>query len=210
MSQPYLDIFLWLLIGPIGLAVVAYVALIVWATTRKLKHGELFAPSREDGQLVLPAAGQLVVRSDPFGIAAIWISLLILVPLLILALWAAAVEIASRTVGAGLLFAIVHPFLVWQMIRLGTHVQRAVDLSHSGLTTHPVFGPSREIAWSAIDRVRDVTYAGPAVSGLYVSPIDGGQVVLDRWLPDWEPLRDLVHELTPHAKWTIEHRGAIG
>ncbi len=151
-----------------------------------------------------------MVRSDVFKVGMIWTSLLVLVPLLFLALWAAAVETMTQRIGVGLVFAIIHPLLIWQFIRLGTHVQREVELSRSTLRVHPVFGPSREIIWSAVERVEDVTFVGPGVSGLYLYVGDGSHVVLDRWLPEWELLRTTVRQLTPYANWSTEQRAAVG
>jgi hypothetical protein len=207
----YVEVVAWLVFASFAAATVGYVGLLTWVVVRDLRSGQLFRFQRPVvGALAIPTAGSLMIRTDPFKIGLVWTGLLVLVPLLVLALWAVGVEMSSRRIGFGLVFAIVHAFLMWQLVRVGTHVQRSVVLSRSGVVVHPVFGSSREVTWSAIERVDDVTYAGPAVSGLYMYASDGSQVVLDRWLSDWESLRVTVRGLTPFARWTTERRAVIG
>jgi hypothetical protein len=207
----YLEVLLWLIFGSFAAAVAIYVALLAWATARIVGRGRPFgrrAPAMHE--LPIPAAGTFVLRTDGVGVGLIWNSLLILLPLLALALWAVAVEFGARTLGTGLVFALIHVLLIWQMIRIGTRVQRVVEISRSSLVVHPVFGRGRELNWSAIARVDDVVYTGPGVSGLYLYDRDGSQVVLDRWLPHWDALKYTVRQLTLHAEWNTKHRAALG
>jgi hypothetical protein len=197
----YVEVIALLVFASFAAAVLAYLALLIWAVFRR---------ERVVAAVAVPTAGGLVVQSDPFKVGLLWTSLLILIPLLVLALWAVGVEMSSRRVGFGLVFGIVHAFLLWQLIRVGAHVQRKIVLSRWGLVVHPVFGPSREVAWSAIERVEDITYTGPGVGGLYMYTSDGSCVVLDRWLPNWESLEDTVYGLTRSAKWTRQRRFALG
>lgn len=211
MTPLLIEIIASVIFGCFAAAVFSYLVLIAWASARRIRRGEFFRRRQTVVRAFeIPVTGSVVVRSDPFGTGAIWTSLLILIPLLFLAIWSVVVEMTSRAIGYGLIFAVVHSFLLWQLVRLGTHVQRRVVISRATLSVQPVFGARREVDWSAIRRVKDVTYAGPAVSGLYVYPVDGEQIVLDRWLPDWESLRYTVRTLTPSAEWTSEQRAAIG
>ena len=166
--------------------------------------------------MVLPAklssASEVVLRTSPLRIAAIWISLFLLVPLLVLAIWAVAVELSGRRVGPGLVFAAVHSWLLWRFVLYGTQVQRQIVLSASHVRVSPVFGTSREVQWSAVLSIEDLTFVGVAVraSGLYLHTVDGVVVVLDKGLPEWEWLRMTVRTLVPTARWTVEQRGIIG
>jgi hypothetical protein len=154
----YVEVVAWLVFASFAAAAVIFTGLLAWALVRGLRNGRLFRFQRSVvRELAIPTAGSLVIKTDPFKIGIVWTGLLILVPLLVLALWAVVVEVSSRRIGFSLLFAIVHAFLLWQLVRVGTHVQREVVLSRSGLVADPVFGSSREMMWSAIERVNDVT-----------------------------------------------------
>jgi len=205
----YLEVLLWLIFASLGFAIVGFGVLLVWHTGRsvwrswhRLRRGRNIVRA-----FAAPANGAVAVRSDLTAPGLIWISLFALVPLLILAFWAATVEIATGRVGVGLVLAIVHPVLLWQLVQLGTRVQRKVDLSPMLLVVHPVLGHRREVMWSAITRIEDVTYIGPGVSGLYLYEVHGPPVVLDNWLPNKALIRTTVRRFTQYAHWTERSRG---
>ena len=150
-----------------------------------------------------------LVDTNPPAVFFICSSLLALLPLFALALWSVDVEISAGRIGLGLAFSIIHVFLLWQLIRLGVHVQARVELSRTSVTVQPVIGRIRELTWSEVARVDDVKYVGPGVGGLYLYDSAGLEVVLDHWLPQWQAIRTLVRELTPTAKWTNQARGFL-
>jgi hypothetical protein len=203
----YLEVLLWLIFASLGFAIVGFGVLLVWHTGRSVwRSRHLLRGGRNDVR-ALPTSGTITVRSDLTAPGLIWISLFALVPLLILAFWAAMVEIATGRVGVGLVLAIAHPLLLWQLIHLGTRVQRKVDLSPTLLVAHPVLGRRREVQWSAVTRVEDVTYIGPGVSGLYLYEVHGPPVVLDNWLPNKGLIRIAVRRFTQYANWIERSRG---
>ncbi len=197
----------WLFLVAISVGGLALTGLLFWMTGRGLVHGLRRMPVPSPEPLVLPALDTLTVRSQIAMVATIWMALLVLVPLFVLALWALAVELTAGAAGASLLFAIVHLLLIWQLLRLGSRVQRKVDVSRSALGTHPVFGAGRELLWNSIVRVEDVKYVGPGVSGLYLYEADGSCVVIDSWLPSSAALRATIRDMTPHAEWSAKIRG---
>jgi hypothetical protein len=105
--------------------------------------------------------------------------------------------------------AILHPFLLWQLARLGTQVQRKVELSRTLLVVHPALGRRREIPWSAVVRVEEVSHIGPGVSGLFLYETLGPPVVLDRWLPRYAAIRDAVSRSVANAQWNARTRGFL-
>jgi hypothetical protein len=203
----YVELVAFLVFASFAAAAVGSFGLLAWSVWR------LRSPA---SKIVLPAqmagASEVVLRSTPLRIAAIWISLLLLLPLLVLAIWAVAVELSARRVGPGLAFAAIHSWLLWRFVLYGTQVQRQIALSASHVRVSPVFGTSREVPWSAVISIEDLTFVGVAVraSGLYLHTVDGVVVVLDKGLPEWEWLRATVQRLTPGARWTVEQRGMIG
>lgn len=204
---PYVEIVAYLVFASFAAAAVCSFGLLIWSVWR------LRSPaSKRVLPVQLSSASELVLRSRPLRIAAIWISLLLLLPLLGLAIWAVAVELSARRVGLGLAFAAIHSWLLWRFVLYGTHVQRQIALSASHVRVSPVFGTSREVPWSAVVSIEDLTFVGVAVraSGLYLHTVDGVVVVLDKGLPEWEWLRMTVRTLTPGARWTVEQRGMIG
>lgn len=196
------------IVGCFAAALFSYLVLIAWSSARRIRQGEFFRRRPAAVRAFeIPTSRGLVVRSDPLATGAIGTSLLILVPLLVLAIWSV---FAEGVIGLGLVFVIVHTFLLWQLVRLGMYVQRDVQVTRDALRTRAVVGRVRVVRWTDVQRVADVTYSGPAVSGLYVYTNDGGKVVLDRWLPGWESLRLTVRALTPHAAWRSERGTALG
>jgi hypothetical protein len=155
----------------------------------------------------VPTFGTATVRNSIAVVATFWLTLLVLIPLFVLALWQFAVEVGRGRVGVSLALAIIHLVLIGALLRLGSRVQRRIELSMTGLAVHPVIGPRRDLAWSGIERVDDVTYVGPGVSGLYLYETEGPPAILDIWLPNWESLRMAIRKLTPHASWVYRRRG---
>jgi hypothetical protein len=206
----YLDVLLWLIFGSLGIALAGFGVLLVWQFGRIVRRTARLVWGRRDvvHPIVLPATGGFVI-SDLGAPALIWVSLFALIPLLLLAVWAATLEIAARRPGLGLVFAVVHPFLLWQLVRLGTHVQRRVDLSRTLLVVYPALGRRREVPWSAVVRAEDVSYVGPGVSGLYLYEALGPPVVLDNWLPGYADVRTAVLQLIPYARWSARIRGFL-
>lgn len=205
------ELFLWIVFATITFAGVGLALLLAWtaasAMVRGAKRASFYAIWPVPEPIVVPRFGSVSIRNQMTVVLTIWLTLLLLAPLLILALWAFATELQARRIGAGLAVAAVHLFLIWQLLRLGTRVQQRIELSRAGLTSHPVLGPTRELPWTAIVRVDDVRYVGPGVSGLYLHAVDGARVILDVWLPNWESLRGAIRELTPHAAWSSRRRG---
>jgi hypothetical protein len=202
------EIVLWLIFASISIGGIGLVTLLVWVTVRAMVRGVTRDSTVAPSAIALPALGSASLRSSVGIVATIWLSLLVLVPLLALALWQFAVELESGRVGASLVVALVHLSLIWILLRLGTRVQRQIDISRTELVVHPVIGLRRELAWNGIVRVEEVRYIGPGVSGLYL--YDGAEAapaVLDVWLPNWESLRLTVRELAPHASWSHRKRG---
>ena len=208
MTPLYVLIIASAIVGCFAAALFSYLVLIAWSSARRIRQGEFFRRRPTAVRAFeIPTSKGLVMRSDPLATGAIGTSLLILVPLLVLAIWSAFVEGFS---GLGLVFVIVHTFFLWQLVRLGMYVQRSVGVTRNALTIRPVVGRTREIPWADVRRVVDVTYSGPAVSGLYLYLARGDHVVLDRCLPNWDSLRMTVRALTPNASWTSERRTALG
>ena len=202
----WVEVVAWLVFASFALAVVSSIGLLSYAALRAM----FFAQPTATRPSEIPNAGELVLRRNPVSVGAIWTSLFILVPLLVLALWALADDLGGRRVGAGLAFAIIHSILLWQLVRYGTRVQREIALTHSALRVQPVFGRSKEFIWSSIADVDEVTYAGFGVNGLYVRTSDGATAILDRGLPEWQWLRETVRRLTPTANWRVSQRAALG
>lgn len=205
---PALEIALWLLFASITIGGLGLTTLLIWVTARAILRGLAREPRPFTVlPFPLPAIGSSTVRNSVGIVGTIWLTLLVLIPLLLLALWQLAVEIARGQVGGSLAFALIHLALIWALMHLGTRVQRKVELSRNGLVVHPVIGQSRAIDWGGITRVDEVSYIGPGVSGLYLYETDGRSTTLDIWLPNWEFVRLTVRELAPHATWTRRNRG---
>jgi len=203
----YVEIVAYLVFASFAAAAVCAFGLLAWSVWRlRSPASKVVLPAQ------LPSTSELILRPSPLRIAAIWISLLLLLPLLALAIWAVAVELSARRVGLGLAFAAIHSWLLWRFVAYGTQIQRQIALSVSNVRVSPVFGTSRDVPWSAIVSIEDLTFVGVAVraSGLYLHTVDGVVVVLDKGLPEWEWLRATVRTLTPGARWTAEQRGMIG
>ena len=205
---PAFEFALWLIFGSITVGGLGLAGLLVWVTFRAMVRGSSgvtypVTPS----PIAVPAFGSVTVRNSIGIVGTIWFTLLVLAPLLLLALWQFAVELEKGQAGGSLVLASVHLVLIWALLRLGTRVQRKVELSRSGLVVHPVLGPPRELAWTGITRVDDVSYVGPGVSGLYLYETAGPAAILDIWLPHWESVRMTVRGLTPHASWSYRSRG---
>jgi hypothetical protein len=206
--SPALEIVLWLIFASIIIGGLGLTALLVWVTLQAMARVWIQATrSMTPAPISVPTFGSATVRNSIGIVATFWLSLLVLIPLLALALWQFAVELGGGRVGGSLVLSIVHLVLIWALLHLGTHVQRKIELSTIGLVAHPVIGPRRELAWSGITRVDDVSYVGPGVSGLYLYDANGSPVILDIWLPRWESLRMTIRELTPHATWAYRQRG---
>jgi len=205
---PPLEIALWLIFASISIGGVGLAALLVLVTLRAMVRvsTEATRPTTPS-PIPVPSFGTATVRNSLGIVATFWLSLLVLLPLLVLALWQVGVELGRGLIGASLVLAIVHLVLIWALLNLGARVQRKIELSTSGLVVHPVIGPRRDLAWNGIARVDDVTYVGPGVSGLYLYETHGPAAVLDIWLPNWEPLRMAVYDRTPHAIWSYRRRG---
>ena len=205
---PALEIALWIIFASITIGGLGLAALLIWVTVRAIVRGWRQATRPiTPSPIPVPSFGSAVIRSSIGIVATFWLTLLVLIPLLALALWQFVVELGRGRVGASLVLAIVHLVLIWALLRLGTRVQRKIELSTSGLVVHPVIGPRRDLAWTRIARVDDVTYVGPGVSGLYLYETDGPPAILDIWLPNWESLRMAVRKLTPDASWGNRQRG---
>lgn len=206
--SPALEIALWLIFSSITVGGLGLAALLMWVTARAITRGLSREPRPLAPSPFSPSPfGSVTVRNSIGIVGTIWLTLLLLVPLLALALWQLAVEMERGRIGVSLLFAIIHLALIWALMRLGTRVQRKIEISGAGLVVHPVIGPSRALDWSGITRVDDVSYVGPGVSGLYLYEVDGRSATVDVWLPNWELLRLAVRERTKHATWTRRHRG---
>lgn len=209
--RTYLAPVLWLMFGSIGLGFLGICALALWGLVRH------YLPTRRDGghrtaearRVLGGALGTTAVFTDPAAVLFIVSTLLLLAPVLLLACWSFAIEAASTRLGPGLPLVLIHLFLLWQLVLLGTKVQRKVEISTTELVSSPVIGAKRVLAWTAVSRIEDVTYVGPGVSGLYLYDTIGSHVVLDNWMPDSSVLRALVRGLTPHATWTKRSRGLV-
>lgn len=202
-----LEVLVWVALGAISAFLAGVALLPIWLAFRSARRRDRGGTGNEP--IVLSADKALTIRNDPIAIALPPVTLLALIPLLALTLWAVVAELAARTPGWGLALLLGHSFLLWRLAQLGTRIQRRIELSRMTLVTHPVLGGRREVPWASIETVEEVAYIGPGVSGLYVRDSTGALVVLDRWLPRWEALRDVVRQLTPHARWTRSRRGFL-
>ena len=201
------EVALWFLFASITIGGLGLATLLMWVTVQDVRRRVVRQPRTAETPFPLRPSGSSTVRNSVGIVGTIWLTLLVLIPLLLLALWQLAVEIARGQVGGSLAFAVIHLALVWALMHLGTRVQRKVELSRNGLVVHPVIGQSRVLDWSGIARVDEVTYLGPGVSGLYLYESDGRSATLDIWLPNWEFVLMTVRERAPHAIWTRRTRG---
>lgn len=202
-----LEVLIWAVLGSIGAFLAGVVILPIWLAFRSARRRD--RSGSRNAPIVLSAVESLTIRNDPVVIALPPVTLLALIPLLGLTLWAVVAELAARSPGWGLAVLLGHALLLWRLAQIGTRIQRYIELSRIALVTHPVLGGRREVTWASIETVEEVTYIGPGVSGLYLRDSAGALVVLDRWLPRWEALREVVRQLTPHARWTRSRRGFL-
>jgi hypothetical protein len=143
---PVLEFALWLIFGSITVGGLGLAGLLVWVTVRAMVRGSsglthLVTPS----PIAVPAFGSVTVRNSIGIVGTIWLTLLVLAPLLALALWQFAVELEKGQAGGSLVLASVHLVLIWALLRLGTRVQRKVDLSGSGLVVAPGRGAASRV-----------------------------------------------------------------
>ena len=99
----YLEFLLWLVFGSLAIALAGFSVLLAWQIVRIVRRAVRVVRGKRDVvyPIAVPTAGAITIR-DLAAPGLIWVSLFALIPLLVLAVWAATVEIATRTPGLGL------------------------------------------------------------------------------------------------------------
>jgi hypothetical protein len=206
----HFEAFLWGTFVLIGLGGIGLSVVVVWGLLRIVGVARPELEPIDDLERIARGGLARAAFNDPAAVLFIASIVLLLLPLLALALWSFSLEARSGKVGAGLPFVLVHLLLLWQLLLLGTKVQRRVELSATGIEMFPILAMRRHVPWTSIARVEDVHYVGPGISGLYLYDESGSRIgVLDSWMPGSSRIRTLIRRSTRGAIWTTRTRGFV-